>query len=117
MLFNYDHLVPRPGGELVVFLPSVTVQSPNRGVVRWAWQRSVQHRAKFWVGAVAFSVTLSLTGAFVVLPPNPTIAQKVLAAAGILTATTILVMLATYIPALLAAPFQQRNALCRRIGA
>lgn len=65
---------------------------------------------------MAFSVTLSLTGAFVVLPPDPTIAQKVLAAAGILTATTILVVLGTYIPALLAAPFQQRNALCRRIG-
>jgi hypothetical protein len=96
-------------------LRSVTNPSPDRGVYRWAWHRSVQHRAKWWIGTVAFSATLAIVGALAVIPTNPTTSQKVLAALGGLAATTILVLIGTYLAALGAAPYEQRNALRRRI--
>jgi hypothetical protein len=75
----------------------------------------VQHRAKWWIGAVAFSAVPSVIGALVVLPADPTATQKVLAALGGLAAATGLVLIGTYVPALLAAPYEQRNALRRQI--
>jgi hypothetical protein len=92
----------------------VTTPSPDHGVFRWAWYRSADYLARFWVAAVVFSAVLSVIGAFVVLPPTATAAEKALAAVGIVVTAAILVVVGTYALALLAAPYQQRNALRRR---
>jgi hypothetical protein len=62
---------------------------------------------------VAFALVLTVIGAFVVLPQNPTFGQKVLGELAALIATTVIVVGGTFAAALVAAPYQQRNALRR----
>lgn len=97
-------------------LPTVETPSPERGVFRWAWRRAARRRAQFWVATVIFSAVLSAITAFIVLPPNLTLVQKVLGALTALGAATVAVVASTYILALMAAPYQQRNALRRTVS-
>jgi hypothetical protein len=98
-------------------LASVKTPSPRRGVFRWAWQHAREYRARFWVSAAAFSALLSAGGAVIVLPPSPTLVQKLLAAAAAIAAATVVTGISSYACALVAAPFQQRNALSAQLAA
>jgi hypothetical protein len=89
----------------------MTNPSPERGIFKWARHRAAEHRASFWVGAVAFAVLVTTIGTLVVLPPNPTLAQKLLSGLGGLAVATAIVVVLTYVEALLVAPYQQRNVL------
>lgn len=60
---------------------------------------------------MAFAAVLSVVGAFEVLPAKPTLGQKVFGGLAALVATTIIVVIVTYVEALMVAPYQQRNAL------
>lgn len=93
----------------------MTDPSPERGVFRWAHHRAVERRASFWVAAVAFAAVVTIIAALVVLPPNPTLSQKLLSGLGGLAAAAAIVVVVTYAEALLVAPYEQRNALRRML--
>jgi len=89
----------------------VDTPSPESGVFRWAWYRAKEYRARFWVGAAVFALIVALLVSRVPLPPHPTAAQNLVASVLAVIGATILTGVGSYVCALVAAPFQQRNTL------
>lgn len=85
--------------------------SPDRGVFRWAWQKARQYRSLFWVGACLFSLIVALAVSRIPLPPHPTARENFIATVIAVLAATVMVGVGSYLIALVAAPYQQRNAL------
>ena len=89
----------------------MSVPSPDRGVFRWAWHQARQYRSLFWVGACLFSLIVALAVSRVPLPPHPTARENLIATVIAVLAATVMVGVGSYLIALVAAPYQQRNAL------
>ena len=85
--------------------------SPESGVFRWAWYRAKEFRARFWIGAAVFSLIVAVIVSRLPLPPNPTATQNLIATVLAVTGAAIVTVIGSYACALVAAPFQQRNAL------
>ena len=85
--------------------------TPERGVLRWAYYHAVRDRAKFWVGSVGLAAVVVVVSTQVSLPAHATTTQKIVNGLVVLAIATIGVVVATYLYALLLAPYQQRNAL------
>ena len=85
--------------------------SPDRGVFRWAWHQARQYRSLFWVGACLFSLIVALAVSRIPLPPHPTARENLIATVIAVLAATVMVGVGSYLIALVAAPYQQRNAL------
>lgn len=88
---------------------------PTLGVFRWSWRRWPQHVTGL-IGVAIITVIGAVVGAFANHPPNPTAAQQ-LAGAGEAAGMTLggLVVLA-FLYAVILAPYEQRNALRRRVA-
>ena len=85
--------------------------SLESGVFRWAWYRAKEFRARFWVGATVFSLIVAVIVSRLPLPPNPTATQNLIATVLAVVGAALVTLIGSYACALLAAPFQQRNAL------
>lgn len=85
--------------------------SPAWGVFRWAWYCAKEFRARFWVGAVVFSVIVALIISRLPLPPHPTATQNLIATVLAVIGAALVTGVGSYACALVAAPFQQRNTL------
>jgi len=94
----------------------VSKPSPNEGVFKWARRHAAEHRGSFWVAAVAFTLILSVLGDLITVPSAATAEQKTLVSIATLAVSTTVVLAGTYLAALIAAPFQQRNALRQAIS-
>jgi len=94
----------------------VETPSPEWGVFRWAWYRAKEYRARFWVGAALFSLIVALIVSRLPLSPHPTANQNLIATALAIIGATVLTGIGSYTCALVAAPFQQRNALRTRLA-
>jgi hypothetical protein len=89
----------------------VDTPSPESGVFRWAWYRAKEFRGRFWVAAAVFSLIVALIVSRLPLPPHPTSTQNLIATVLAIVGATIMTGVGSYVCALVAAPFQQRNAL------
>jgi hypothetical protein len=89
----------------------VNAPSPEAGIFAWAWHRAKEFRARFWVGAAAFSLIVALIASRLPLPPHPTSAQNLVASVSAIVGATIMTTAGSYVCALVAAPFQQRDVL------
>lgn len=98
-------------------VPVVDTPSPEWGVFRWAWYRAKEYRARFWVGALLFSLTVALFVSRLPLPPHPAATQNLIATVLAVIGATIVTGIGSYAYALIAAPYQQRNALRARLSA
>lgn len=90
---------------------TVGTPSPESGVFRWAWYRAKEFRARFWVGATVFSLFVAVIVSRLPLPPNPTATQNLIATVLAVIGAALVTVIGSYACALVAAPFQQRNAL------
>jgi hypothetical protein len=93
--------------------PPMIVPSPERGIFRWVHYHAVRDRAKFWVGSVTLAGFLVIVGTQVALPAHPTIGQRIVNGLVTLAIAAGALVAGTYLYALVAAPYQQRNALRR----
>jgi hypothetical protein len=100
-------------GRADEYAPTVTSPSPRKGVFRWAWYHAREYRTRFWIGAVTFSALASGIGVAIVLPTDPTLGEKIAAALVALAIASALTVVGTYLWALVAAPYQQRDELGR----
>lgn len=89
----------------------VDTPSPDWGIFRWAWYRAKELRARFWVGALVFSLIVAVIVSRLPLPPHPTATQNLIATVLAIIGAAIMTGIGSYACALVAAPFQQRNAL------
>jgi hypothetical protein len=94
-------------------LPTMIEPSPERGIFRWVHYHAVRDRAKFWVGSVTLAGFLVVLGTQVALPPHPTTGQRIVNGLVTLGVAAGALVAGTYLYALVAAPYQQRNALRR----
>lgn len=85
--------------------------SPKWGIFRWAWYRAKEFRARFWVGALVFSLIVAVMVSRLPLPPHPTATQNLIATVLAVIGAAVVTVVGSYACALVAAPFQQRNAL------
>ncbi|HEU5392802.1 MAG TPA: hypothetical protein VFV73_43630 [Streptosporangiaceae bacterium] len=95
----------------------MTEPSPERGVFRWAYHHAVRDRAKFWVGSLGLTAVIVVVATQIVPPTHPTAAQKIVNGLVVLAIAAGAIVAATYLYALVVAPFQQRNALRQELAA
>lgn len=90
--------------------------TPERGVLRWAYYHAVRDRAKFWVGSVGLAAVVVVVSTQVSLPAHATTTQKIVNGLVVLAIATIGVVVATYLYALLLAPYRQNDHVVRAAG-
>jgi hypothetical protein len=98
-------------GFAASYCPDVDTPSPEWGASRWARYRAREIRARFWVGAAVFSLIVAFIVSRVPLPTHPTATQNLIASVLAVIGATVLTGVISYAYALVAAPYQQRNAL------
>jgi hypothetical protein len=94
----------------------VNTPSPEWSAFRWAWYRAKEFRARFWVGAAVFSLIVAFIVSRLPLPPHPTPTQNLIATVLAIVGATVMTGVGSYACALVAAPFQQRNALRNQLS-
>lgn len=90
--------------------------SPEWGVFRWAWYRAKEFRVRFWVAVVVVPLIVAVIVSRLPLPPHPSATQNLIATVLAVIGATIVTVIGSYAGALMAAPFQQRNALRTRLS-
>ncbi len=86
-----------------------------RGVLRWTWTQTRRHFNRFLVGTGSVSVLFIVVSGFLTLPPNPTTTDRISNGLIALAVAIVVVLVVTFLYALLVAPYQQRNALRARV--
>lgn len=85
--------------------------SPNKGVFRWTWARARARLNQFLLGGAGLTLAVAFASAFLALPSNPTLIDRLKNGAVGAGMAIAIVIVATMSHALLRAPYEQRNVL------
>ena len=88
-----------------------TLHRPERGVFKWAWYRAKSFVPGSGSAAGCSRYIVALIISRVPLPPHPTSTQNLIATVLAIVGAIVLTGVGSYVCALMAAPFQQRNVL------